>query len=135
VRGVAESQAVSRPAPLERKRISSPGTLIFLKFLEITLNNGIDSRSERKIGIETGDPRGFSSYEELCAAFRKQLHHFVEIKLRSNNVIERLYSDYMPAPFLSLRVDDCIASGKDYNKWRRALQHHLHHGSRARNLQ
>jgi trans-4-hydroxy-L-proline dehydratase len=85
------------------------------KVLEITLNNGIDSRSGKKIGIETGDPRGFSSYQALFAAFRKQLHYFVEIKLRGNNVIERLYADYMPAPFLSLLVDDCIASGKDYN--------------------
>lgn len=85
------------------------------KVLEITLNNGIDSRSGKKIGIETGDPRGFSSYQELFTAFRKQLHHFVEIKLRGNNVIERLYADYMPAPFLSLLVDDCIASGRDYN--------------------
>ena len=85
------------------------------KVLEIALNNGIDPRSGKKIGIETGDPRGFSSYEELFAAFRKELRYFVEIKLRGNNVIERLYADYMPAPFLSLLVDDCIASGKDYN--------------------
>jgi formate C-acetyltransferase len=85
------------------------------KVLEITLNNGIDPRTGKKIGIETGDPRGFSCYEELFAAFRKQLLHFVDVKLRGNNVIERLYAGYMPAPFLSLLVDDCIAKGKDYN--------------------
>ncbi|MBZ5669794.1 MAG: hypothetical protein LAO04_08700 [Acidobacteriia bacterium] len=32
-----------------------------------------------------------------------------------NNIIERLYAEYMPAPFLSLLVDDCIAKGRDYN--------------------
>ncbi|MFC1718795.1 pyruvate formate lyase family protein, partial [Candidatus Poribacteria bacterium] len=32
-----------------------------------------------------------------------------------NNVIERLYADYIPAPFLSILIDDCIATGKDYN--------------------
>jgi formate C-acetyltransferase len=85
------------------------------KVLEITLNNGVDPRTGKEIGIKTGDPRTFSSYEELFAGFRRQLHHFVDIKVRGNNVIERLYADYMPAPFLSLLVDDCIANGRDYN--------------------
>ncbi len=85
------------------------------KVLEITLNNGSDPRTGKKIGAETGDPRHFQTYDELFSAFRKQLHHFIEIKIRGNNVIERLYADYMPAPFLSLFVEDCIAEGKDYN--------------------
>src|SRR5208283_525382 len=83
--------------------------------LEITLNNGVDPRTGKKIGAETGDPRQFRTYDEVFAAFRQQLHHFIEIKIRGNNVIERLYADYMPAPFLSLFVEDCIAKGMDYN--------------------
>jgi trans-4-hydroxy-L-proline dehydratase len=85
------------------------------KVLEITLNNGVDPRTGKKIGIETGDPRNFSTFEELQAAFRKQLHHFIDIKVRGNNIIERLYAEYMPAPFLSLLIEDCIGKGKDYN--------------------
>jgi trans-4-hydroxy-L-proline dehydratase len=85
------------------------------KVLEIMLNNGIDPRTGKKIGIETGDARCFSSYEQLFEAFCKQLHYFVDVKVRGNNVIERLYADYMPAPFLSMLVDDCIAKGRDYN--------------------
>jgi pyruvate formate-lyase/glycerol dehydratase family glycyl radical enzyme len=85
------------------------------KVLEITLNNGLDPRTGRKIGIETGDPRNFLSYDELFSAYRKQLHHFVDVKIKGNNIIERLYAKYMPAPFLSILIDDCIAKGKDYN--------------------
>jgi pyruvate formate-lyase/glycerol dehydratase family glycyl radical enzyme len=85
------------------------------KVLEITLNNGQDPRTGKTIGIATGDPRGFQSYDEVFEAFRKQLHHFIDIKVRGNNAIERLYSLHMPAPFLSLLVDDCIAKGGDYN--------------------
>jgi trans-4-hydroxy-L-proline dehydratase len=85
------------------------------KVLEIALNNGLDPRTGKKIGIETGDPRGFRTYEELFAAFRRQLHHFVDIKIRGNNIIERLYARHMPAPFLSLLVEDSIAKGQDYN--------------------
>jgi trans-4-hydroxy-L-proline dehydratase len=51
----------------------------------------------------------------LFAAFTRQLGHFLDIKVRGNNVIERLYAVYMPTPFLSLVIDDCIARGKDYH--------------------
>lgn len=85
------------------------------KVLEITLNNGVDPLTGKKIGIEAGDSHNFSSYRQVFDAFRKQLHHFIDVKVRGNNVIERLYADYMPAPFLSILVDDCIAKGKDYN--------------------
>jgi pyruvate formate-lyase/glycerol dehydratase family glycyl radical enzyme len=85
------------------------------KVLEIALNNGLDPRTGKRIGIETGDSRSFTSYEQVFEAFRRQLHHFVDIKVRGNNVIERLYAEHMPAPFLSTLVDDCIAKGRDYN--------------------
>ncbi|SPF44148.1 formate C-acetyltransferase [Candidatus Sulfotelmatobacter kueseliae] len=85
------------------------------KVLEIALNNGVDPLTRKRIGIETGEARDFSSYEHLFDAFRKQLHHFIDVKVRGNNIIERMYADYMPAPFLSILVDDCIAKGKDYN--------------------
>ena len=85
------------------------------KVLEITLNNGFDPRTGKQIGIETGDPAQFQSYDDLFAAFRRQMQHFIEIKIRGNNVIERLYAAYLPAPLLSLLVNDCIATGRDYN--------------------
>jgi formate C-acetyltransferase len=85
------------------------------KVLEITLNNGVDPRSGKKLGLATGDPANFSSYDELFSAYAKQVQHFTDIKIRGNNIIERLYARYLPAPFLSLLVDDCIAKGKDYN--------------------
>jgi len=86
------------------------------KVLEIALNNGFDDRTGEQIGLETGNPNDFRSYEELLEAFRKQVMHFVDIKVRGNQVIERLYARYMPSPFLSILIDDCIAKGLDYNE-------------------
>ena len=85
------------------------------KVLEMALNNGVDPRTGKGIGVETGDPRGFTSFEEVVGAWRKQLRHFIDIKVKGNHVIERLYARQMPAPFLSLLIDDCIARGRDYN--------------------
>ncbi|MEA3420233.1 MAG: pyruvate formate lyase family protein, partial [Acidobacteriota bacterium] len=85
------------------------------KVLEITLNNGTDPTSVKKIGLSTGDPCEFKSFEELFGAFQKQMEYFVDTKVKGSNVIERLYAEYLPTPYLSLLISDCIANGKDYH--------------------
>lgn len=85
------------------------------KILEITLNNGTDPASGKKIGLSTGDPCEFKSFEELFDAFQKQMEYFVDTKVKGSNVIERLYAEYLPTPYLSLLISDCIANGKDYH--------------------
>ena len=85
------------------------------KVLEITLNNGVDPRTGERIGLATGDAAGFASFDELFAAYEKQLDYFVDIKIAGNNRVERLYAERMPSPFLSILIDDCVAKGKDYN--------------------
>jgi len=57
------------------------------KILEVTLNNGTDPRTGKFIGIKTGNPRDFESFEELLEAYKRQLNHFAEIKINGNNMI------------------------------------------------
>jgi trans-4-hydroxy-L-proline dehydratase len=85
------------------------------KILELTLNNGVDPRTGKRIGVETGNPMQFATFEQLFDAYRRQLNHLIDVKMRGNNIIERLYAAHMPAPFLSILIDDCIASGRDYH--------------------
>jgi trans-4-hydroxy-L-proline dehydratase len=85
------------------------------KVLEITLNNGFDPRTKKTIGLQTGDPATFKTFEELMAAFDKQLSHFIGIKIKGNNIIDRIYASELPVPFLSVLIDDCIKKGKDYH--------------------
>ncbi|MHA1957675.1 MAG: trans-4-hydroxy-L-proline dehydratase [Candidatus Thorarchaeota archaeon] len=85
------------------------------KILEITLNNGVDPRTGKKVGADTGDAKDFQSFDELLTAYEKQMKYFIDLKIKGNNIIERLYADHMPAPFLSLLFDDCIERAKDYH--------------------
>jgi len=91
------------------------GYFNLVKVLEITLGNGVDPRTGERIGLATGDPDAFGSYGELYRAFCRQLRYFLDVKIKGNNVIERLYATCMPAPFLSTIIDDCIRKGRDYN--------------------
>ena len=85
------------------------------KILEITLHNGVDSKSGKQVGIKTGDATSFKSFDELFTAYKEQLKYFIDLKIKGNNIIERLYAEHMPAPFMSLLFDDCIKRGKDYH--------------------
>ncbi|MFP4456990.1 MAG: trans-4-hydroxy-L-proline dehydratase [Clostridia bacterium] len=92
------------------------GYLNLPKILEVTLNNGVDPVSKKKVGLNTGEVESFDSYQDLFEAFKKQLKHFVDIKVKGNQYIERLYAKECPAPFMSVIMDDCIDKAMDYNE-------------------
>jgi trans-4-hydroxy-L-proline dehydratase len=85
------------------------------KILELTLHNGKDPRTGNQLGLKTGSVFDFESFDALYDAFEQQLQHFIDIKIRGNNLIEKLYATMMPAPFLSVLIDDCISKARDYN--------------------
>ncbi|TAL75454.1 MAG: glycyl radical protein [Bacteroidetes bacterium] len=85
------------------------------KVLELTLNNGFDKRTNKLVGLETGNASNYKSFEDLMKAFKLQVEYLINIKIGGNNVIEKTFADWLPVPFLSLLVEDCISNGKDYN--------------------
>jgi len=90
------------------------GYLNVPKIFEVTLNNGLDPVTGNVAGIETGDPRTFNDFEELYAAFHKQLNFIIDQKIRVSNYIDKMFAKYSPAPFLSAVIEDCIRKGRDY---------------------
>jgi formate C-acetyltransferase len=90
------------------------GYLNVPKILELALNNGVDPIPHQQIGPQTGEPTQFKDFDALYAAFNRQLQYITDLKIRVNNYIERMYANYAPAPFLSVVIRDCIATGKDY---------------------
>ncbi len=88
------------------------GYLNLPKILEITLNNGVDPASGKKVGRETGKP---TEFKDIYGAFIQQLKHFIHIKMEGNDIIEDIYHENLPVPFLSLWIDDCVDRGTDYN--------------------
>ena len=85
------------------------------KILELTLYNGYDIVSKKQIGLPLGYAKDFKSYDELYEAYKKRVEYLIDIKIEGSNIIEKIYAEYMPAPFLSIITNDCISRGKDYN--------------------
>jgi formate C-acetyltransferase len=106
--GCIETGCFGKEAYLLHGYLNSP------KILELVLNDGVDPLTGKVIGLRTGDPATFQKFEELYAAFERQLAYVVDTKMRTSNYLDRMFAEYAPAPFLSAVVADCIASGKDY---------------------
>ena len=108
VSGCIETGALGKEAYVLTGYLNTP------KILEITLNNGVDPRTGKKIGISTGDPRDYD-FEALFSAFTEQLKFFVSVKTAGNDIIESLFAEHLPVPFLSLWLGDCVENATDYN--------------------
>ncbi len=85
------------------------------KVFELTLFDGVDPMTGKQLGPATGRAEDFETFDQLWEAYTKQIDYFLDIKVQGSNVIEALYAKYMPAPFLSVLTNDCIARGRDYN--------------------
>jgi formate C-acetyltransferase len=106
--GCIETGAFGKEAFLLTGYLNTP------KILEVTLNDGVDPASGKTIGLRTGDPRTFATFDELYEAFDAQLRHFVNVKVEVNQYIESMFARYYPAPFLSVVIRDCIENARDY---------------------
>ncbi len=82
------------------------------KMLELALNNGVDPLTGTQLGLQTGDPETFETYDQLYEAVLRQLEHFVSIIRRIARIAWNIERDF-PVPFCSALVHDCIERGKD----------------------
>ena len=92
------------------------GYLNWPKILELALNNGVDPATGKQVGIETGDPAEFDTFDDVYEAWEKQMGYFVDVKIAGNRQIERLYAESMPSPFMSVLMDDCLETATDYHR-------------------
>jgi formate C-acetyltransferase len=83
------------------------------KALELALNRGIDRLTGKKLGIDTGAPEEFATFENVVDAFRSQLDYCIELLAIENNVIDMIHAEIMPHVFISTLVPGCIEKGRD----------------------
>jgi formate C-acetyltransferase len=83
------------------------------KCLELALSNGIDNIFGYRVGIETGDPAGFTGFGDLWNAYDGQMSHFIGQMVRGMHVLDEAIAGQVPSPFASAMVDGCLEKGLD----------------------
>ena len=86
------------------------------KALELTLNHGKCLLSGKQIGLDLGSLETYNNFEELEAAFKKQIDYFIDEMMKAEEVVERIHQECLPTAFLSTVIDDCLENGIDVTR-------------------
>lgn len=85
----------------------------FTAALEFALNQGRSRITGEKIGTDEKDPKTFASYEEVENAFYRQFDNLIKHSVISTLVAQRLHKQFVPRPFLSSCIENCLDEGVD----------------------
>lgn len=81
--------------------------------VDFALNNGYSHVLKRQVGLETGDPRNFKTYEAFEQAVIDQLHYVIRMACITCQLGERAQKLLSPKPFRSAVFPGCIESGRE----------------------
>jgi formate C-acetyltransferase len=94
-----------------------PGPVVNLPLmLELALNNGVSRLSGEQIGLRTGNPREFKSYEEVWEAYKRQVEELIPVVILLRNADRQVFAEFAPTPFQSALFNGCIEKGIDITK-------------------
>lgn len=92
------------------------GFINILKLLELTLHNGVDIRTGRQAGPQTGTIAELDTMDKLWAAYARQAAFWVDFHLKAYSMCTALHSSIAPTVFASTLVEGCIENGKILQK-------------------
>jgi formate C-acetyltransferase len=81
--------------------------------IEMALNRGVLKSYGDKQWLDTGDLEEFTTYEQFDAAVKRQLDYLLEMNGRGTVLVQEIFRDITPTPYMSLFVDGCMQTGKD----------------------
>lgn len=93
------------------------GRFSYATAVEWALFDGVSTLIDNeRIGLETGNPRNFKTYEEFEKAVETQLGYLVKAACMACSVAERAHMIRLPKPLRSICVEGCMEKGLDVMK-------------------
>ncbi|MCK5151437.1 MAG: glycyl radical protein, partial [Candidatus Thorarchaeota archaeon] len=86
------------------------------KILEITLNNGRNPKTGELVSKETGDPREFTSFDQLWKAFEEQIDYAIVLLTNADRISAGVLADHKATPLISALLEGCISKGLSMQK-------------------
>jgi len=92
---------------------TSGNDISLVGILEMMLTNGMIRMLGRRTGADTGDPRKFTTFEEVMDAFKKQLQHSVDVISQLVEIKDEVYDKMFPNPYISATLEGCVENAMD----------------------
>ena len=102
------------PAKVKHSGVEGAGAMSVALVFDIMMHNGVAPVAGKKLGIETGDPRDFETFEELYDAFKRQFEYISHKILYCATIVRSVNERFFRLPFLSsIITQGCMDAGKD----------------------
>ena len=91
-------------------------SFLMCRTLDMTLRNG-DAQTlvglVKDVGLRTGDPNKFETFNEFLEAFYSQADAMIELIVEASKIRDELYAKFLPAPYISAFMQGCLDNKKD----------------------
>ena len=84
--------------------------------VEFALNDGKLRLTGQRIGLPTGPPSGFKTFDDFKAAVFDQLRHLIKQAALTTIVEQEVHSEVQPRPYISTLVDGSLEKGLDISR-------------------
>ena len=109
ISGCCENRLINRET-----NVTGNGGINYGSVVEMTFRNGkLKVFKDLQFGVQTGDPRSWTSYDDVWKAFCRQLEHMARHALIQQHVALRIKPNYFAAPATSMLHDLAMAECRD----------------------
>ena len=120
-RGVSQESAngwithgCSQGMPADQRSSMATDYLNVPLCIDLALHNGIASKTGKEIGLKTGDPRHFKTFDEFYDAFKKQVEYVFSRQMWYDRLVDQVKPKYYQQPLVSMLLPGCLEKGKDF---------------------
>ena len=104
---------VEASVPGKQQGVTAGGHINCAKALELALNNGFSMITGKRIGLPTGEPAGFQSFEDLWSAYKDQIEYLSGLDVLSTHITGEIQKQYGYCPLMSSLLEDCLENRRD----------------------
>ncbi len=96
-----------------RSRIGPLQLFIVPLVFDFFMHNGVEPKTGRQLGPQTGTLESFKTFDELLAAFKEHLAYFIRLQIACDNIAVQVSNDVSPNPVVASLMTDGIEQGKN----------------------
>ena len=104
---------VEASIPGKEQGVTAGGHINVAKALELALNDGRSMITGKQIGIRTGNPREFRSFEDLWQAYITQVEYLAGLNILATHIAGEHQKLSGHCPLMSSLLDDCLTNRRD----------------------
>jgi pyruvate formate-lyase/glycerol dehydratase family glycyl radical enzyme len=104
---------VEASIPGKEQGVTAGGHINLAKALELALNDGRSTISGAQIGLPTGDPATFASFDDLWEAYVAQVEYLAGLNILATHIAGEGQKRGGHCPLMSSLLDDCMMRRRD----------------------